>query len=194
MIYLKIFLLIGIYFLIIYLIEKKLSFEQGLLTKIVIFSLFIPIFNLPTYKAVPLYLYVIFIIYGIIIILLPEKMVKQPSFRVYINTKRLILLPLSAAINEEVFFRGILNKFLFQAIENIIIVSFISSVLFALMHIFNFFNGVENKKYFIIISPIRFAFGFFFSIVNYEYGLLSVIIIHFLIDFPVFYRMYRKYN
>ncbi|WGS64531.1 CPBP family intramembrane glutamic endopeptidase [Marinitoga aeolica] len=194
MIYLILFLLIALYFLMVFFIEKKIPFEKGLLTKIIIFSLFIPIFKLELYKNIPLQLYIIFIVYGIVIVLLPEKIVKLPSFGIYLNIKRLILIPLSAATSEEVFFRGILNKYLFQAVENIIIVAIISSTLFALMHIFNYFNGIESKRYFLLISPVRFAFGFFFSIVNYKYGLLSVIIIHFLIDFPVFYRIYKKYN
>ncbi|GAB6189449.1 hypothetical protein JCM30566_11880 [Marinitoga arctica] len=194
MIYIILPLLIFIYLSIIFIIEKEMPFEKGLILKILLFSLLIPIFKLELYKGIPYHLYLIFIAYGVIILMLPEKIVKLPSFKIYLNKKRLILIPLSAAINEEIFFRGVLNKFLFQISKNKITIYLVSSFLFALIHIFNYINGIESKKYFLLIFPVRFAFGLFFSIINNEWGLLSVIIIHFLIDFPVFYRIYTKYS
>ncbi|SHE89025.1 hypothetical protein SAMN02745164_01350 [Marinitoga hydrogenitolerans DSM 16785] len=180
-----------IYFILIYTIEKKYTFEQSLIIKIALFSLLIPIFKIPFYSETPYSLYYIFIIYGIVLILLPEKWIKTSGFRLYINKKRLFLIPLSASITEEVFFRGILNELLLNVYNSIIIVSIISSFLFALIHIFNFINGIENKKYFLLTFPLRFAFGLFFSYIYFKYGLFSVIIIHFLVDFPALYRLYK---
>lgn len=188
------FLSLLIYFIIIYNIEKRIIFERALLLKTIIFSLLIPIFKLNFYEKLPYMLYIIFIIYGIILIFLPEKWVKMGSFKIYINKKRLFLIPLSASITEEVFFRGILNEILLNIIDNLVYISIISSFLFALVHIFNLINGIENKKYFIITFPLRFLFGLFFSYVYFKYGLLNSIILHFLVDFPALYKIYMRYN
>ncbi|KLO24931.1 MULTISPECIES: CPBP family intramembrane glutamic endopeptidase [unclassified Marinitoga] len=184
-------IIILIYFFIIYSIEKFFSFEKSLIVKSVIFTLLIFIYKLKLHIKLPYYIYIIFIIYGIIIIFLPQKWIKSDSFRIYINRKRMILIPLSASIVEEVFFRGILNTKLLFIYNNIYIAVMISSLLFALIHIFNLFNGIENKRYFFITFPIRFGFGLFFSYVYFKYGLLSAIILHFLIDFPALYRIYK---
>ncbi|WP_129408260.1 CPBP family glutamic-type intramembrane protease [Marinitoga lauensis] len=85
-----------------------------------------------------------------------------------------------------------LNELLLNIINNIVYVSLISSLAFALIHIFNLLNGIENRKYFLITFPLRFAFGLFFSFIYFEYGLLNSIILHFLVDFPALYRIYKK--
>jgi hypothetical protein len=181
-----------LYFLLIYLIEKNIKFETGLLLKSILFAILIPIYNLKFHLDSPSLIYIIFIVYGIIINILPEKWIKTNSLRIYINTKRLILIPISASITEEVFFRGILNELLVDVINNVIYVSLISSFLFALIHIFNFLNGIEEKKYFLITFPFRFAFGMFFSIIYFKYGILSTIFLHFLVDFPALLRIYKR--
>ncbi|KAF2956519.1 CPBP family intramembrane glutamic endopeptidase [Marinitoga sp. 38H-ov] len=186
------FLNIVLYFFIIYLIERNIQFEKGLIIKSIIFLLLIPLYNLIIFIKIPYLIYLIFLIYGIIINILPDKWVKTNSLKFYINRKRLFLIPIAASITEEVFFRGILNELLLNELSNIMHVSIISSFLFALIHIFNLFNGLESKKYFVLTFPIRFAFGLFFSFLYFKYGIISAIFVHFLVDFSALLRIYKN--
>ncbi|AEX85088.1 CAAX amino terminal protease family [Marinitoga piezophila KA3] len=187
-------IILAAYFLFIYLIEKKYPLERASTIKIIFSLILIPIAGLKLYTFNLQYLKLlsVFVVYGIAIITLPEKIIKSDGLRIYLNKNLVFLIPLSAAITEEVLFRGILNTYLIKILNMEFYSVLISSFLFAMVHIFNVINGMEKKKYFFISFPLRFGFGLFFSYIYFEYGIINAILLHFLIDFPALYRIYNK--